>query len=46
MNYTKPKIVVAGSAVESIKHGQKPFGPILDVNPLKHQTLAAYEADE
>ena len=45
MKYTKPEIVIAGSAVASIQ-GQKPAGPIADVNPTKHQTLAAYEADE
>ena len=45
MNYTKPEIVPAGSAVASIQ-GRKPTGPIADVNPTKHQTLAAYEADE
>jgi len=45
MNYTKPEIVVAGSALASIQ-GTKPKGPIADVNPTKHQTLAAYEADE
>jgi hypothetical protein len=45
MNYTKPEIVAAGSAVASIQ-GRKPTGPIADVNPTKHQTLAAYEADE
>jgi hypothetical protein len=45
MKYSKPEIVVAGSAAASIQGG-KPRGPILDVNPLKHQTPAAYEADE
>lgn len=44
MNYTKPEIVVV-SAVASIQGG-KPHGPIFDVNPVKSQTLAAYEADE
>lgn len=46
MNYTKPEIVAVGSAAGSIQSGQKPFGPILDVNPVKHQTSPAYEADE
>jgi hypothetical protein len=45
MKYTKPEIAVAGSGAASIQ-GVKPKGPILDVNPLKHQTQAAYEADE
>jgi hypothetical protein len=45
MKYTRPEIVVAGSAAASIQGG-KPTGRIADVNPLKHQTPAAYEADE
>jgi hypothetical protein len=45
MTYAKPQIVNAGSATESIQ-GTKPIGSFADVNPTKHQTLAAYEADE
>jgi hypothetical protein len=45
MTYAKPQIVHAGSATESIQ-GTKPIGAFADVNPTKHQTLAAYEADE
>ncbi len=45
MTYTKPEIVVAGSALSSIQGG-KPRGTIADLNPVKHQTPAAYEADE
>jgi hypothetical protein len=45
MTYTKPEIAMAGSAKDAIQ-GTKPIGQFGDVNPTKHQTLAAYEADE
>jgi hypothetical protein len=45
MTYTKPEIVPAGCAAQAIQ-GSKPFGPLGDIDPKKHQTFAAYEADE
>jgi len=45
MTYRKPEIVVAGPASDAIQ-GRKPIGQFADANPTKHQTLAAYEADE
>lgn len=45
MTYTKPEIVPAGCAAKAIQ-GRKPIGQFADANPTKHQTLAAYEADE
>ena len=45
MIYTKPEIAIAGSAKDAIQ-GTKPIGPFRDLNPAKHQTLGAYEADE
>jgi len=45
MVYEKPVIVLAGSAVSTIQ-GTKPVGSYSDMNPTKHQTVAAYEADE
>lgn len=45
MTYTKPEIVLAGCAANAIQ-GRKPIGQFADANPTKHQTLAAYEADE
>ena len=45
MTYTKPEIVPVGCAAKAIQ-GRKPIGQFADANPTKHQTLAAYEADE
>jgi hypothetical protein len=45
MTYQKPEIAVAGPAVRAIQ-GTKPVGAYWDMNPGKHQTVAAYEADE
>jgi len=45
MRYQKPKIVLSGSALHAIQ-GAKPVGEYADMSPTKHQTVAAYEADE
>lgn len=47
MNYTKPEIVVSGSAICAIQSGRKPSPIMVDANPqdLTHST-GAYEADE
>lgn len=45
MKYQKPQIVVAGPALDAIQ-GTKPTGGFADMNPTRHQTVAAYEADE
>jgi hypothetical protein len=47
MNYTKPEIVLSGSALNTIQMGAKGNFLIPDstVDPITH-TNAAYEADE
>ena len=45
MVYQKPVIVLAGNAACAIQ-GTKPVGAYSDMNPTKHETVAAYEADE
>ena len=51
MTYTKPEIVLSGSAVDSIQGSmlKKPFSTVQDSSPnddSKDATAAAYEADE
>lgn len=51
MNYTKPEIVLGGSALASIQGSslRKPFATVQDSSPMDHNkdaTAAAYEADE
>ena len=50
MNYSKPQVVVAASAVYAIESGsgQKPVSTLRDANfPIQTQhTDGAYEADE
>ncbi len=51
MNYTKPEIVLGGSAFDSIQSGglRKPLATVQDSSPIDHNkdaTAPAYEADE
>lgn len=51
MVYTKPEIVLAGSAVDSIQGSilKKPYSTVQDSSPTddtKDATAPAYEADE
>jgi hypothetical protein len=47
MNYTKPEIVVTGSALATIQGLPKPLGSVFDA-PKNNNTATsnAYEADE
>lgn len=42
MTYTKPELVLLGSASKSIQSGEKDGGPLDNIQ----STVAAYEADE
>jgi len=45
MNYTKPEIVLAGSAIAEIR-GTKQGGYFLETPRRQDDTISAYEADE
>lgn len=45
MNYIRPEIVLAGSAIAQIQ-GTSKTGQFTETPQLQHATLAAYEADE
>jgi hypothetical protein len=45
MTYKKPQVAMVGRAMCAIQ-GSKPLGYYADMNPTRHQNLAANEADE